>query len=277
MNSTPALHLSLPVLLVLVLVGLGTPQVQAQSQSSDPQTPTPFPPPSSTPSPPPAPISFQPPKVPFSIGAPMHRVGAATRNASLTTQDLCIEFQVDAQEQNHNQLVALVPDPEEQVILTSSLQPTFWFYIPYLSDPDLNIEFRMIDVETNHSNLALVTLATEPGIISVQPNIPYPKAGKQFKWSLTVQCLSRYSWENITFVQGLLQYSPLSNEIKTELRSASPQGQIRILANAGYWEDSLTLLMALRQDDPQDQTLSNLWIALLNQVGLSPLLDQDID
>ncbi|NEN95278.1 MAG: DUF928 domain-containing protein, partial [Moorea sp. SIO3I7] len=55
------------------------------------------------------------------------------------------------------------------------------------------------------------------------------------------------------------------------LKQATPQQRVAIYANHRLWYETLTTLVELRRQHPNDQNLAEAWHKLLTSVGLDPI------
>ncbi|HEY9615796.1 MAG TPA: DUF928 domain-containing protein, partial [Microcoleaceae cyanobacterium] len=94
----------------------------------------------------------------------------------------------------------------------------------------------------------------------------------RYRWFLTVDCQPLSDATPVS-VEGVIQRVPLSADLSRSLTNASALEKASLYAKAGVWYDALTMLAALRQQNPQAAID---WQTLLKDVGLSDLADQPI-
>ncbi|MBD2610071.1 DUF928 domain-containing protein [Nostoc punctiforme FACHB-252] len=166
--------------------------------------------------------------------------------------------------------------------LTTAEYPTFWFYVPYqIKDIDV-VKFVVLD-ENNNSitkEPLLINLSRTPGVISVRvPTTEKPlEIGKYYHWYFLIDCKSQTSSEESEdiAVEGLVQRIEPNPDLVRRLGTATPQERVALYAQAGIWEDALTLLSELRLAKPKDTALASDWQDLLKSVGLEDVASETI-
>ncbi len=174
------------------------------------------------------------------------------------------------------ELTALVPGTN--LGLTVSERPTFWFYVPYSSNNHLAVEFSLQD--RDGKNLLYpqnFPLAGTPGIVSIPlPETVSPlEVGKLYHWRFTVICDPSNRLDDLT-VEGGVERSLLTPELKSRLEKATPRERIAIYAENGLWFDALTNLVELRRTKPQDEALQQDWADLWREVRLEFITNKPI-
>ena len=76
------------------------------------------------------------------------------------------------------------------------------------------------------------------------------------------------------FVDGWVQRVSLTEDISNNLATASDSEKVDIYAAAGIWQDALTTLADLRQNNPNDRNLENQWNQLLENIGLEKIAQE---
>ncbi|MCA1990658.1 MAG: DUF928 domain-containing protein [Coleofasciculus sp. S288] len=158
--------------------------------------------------------------------------------------------------------------------LTAKADPTFWFYVPYGSDFELDAEFVLTTLNENQK-MSLVSktvyrLENTPGIIPIPLSLP--EIGKDYYWSFTIKC-DKDRAANIS-VNGKIQQVKPSPQF-TPLETATPEEKAILYARDGLWNDALsTLIKEVRPRDRQRATL--LMTQLLQSVQLDSFSQQPI-
>lgn len=218
-------------------------------------------------------VLFNPP-IPDDNGAPSgSREGAGSHS-------LC---KIANPEQDITPLIAIMPETptknqtKNKVYVlgeTTSASPTFWFYVAY--PVNSQVEFILQDEAENEIYQTTLSLDKTQGIISLK--LPEDKieleAGKSYHWYLYLMCNS----ENLPddFVEGWVKRVELNSDVRNNLELAQPIERISIYAENGLWIDTLTSLESLRQTEPENQVLENMWTDLLQQVGLDEISQEPI-
>lgn len=181
-------------------------------------------------------------------------------------------------------LTALVPMGEEQKVskqtdkpisgivggLTTSVRPTFWFYVPYTQDLTASAEFILQDSAENDIYRNAIALPPKPGVIGVSlPSNASLQVGKTYRWYLKVFCNQQQTASVPIYVEGDIQRVNLDSRVMQQLEAAvDPRQKVGIYAAYGIWFDSLTLLAQLRQENPNDVSVAEDWQSLLRSVNL---------
>lgn len=199
-------------------------------------------------------------------GAPGDRQGAGTRHPR------CPPLQEKIP------LTALVPNTKESDKLnhvwglTLQESPTFWFYVPYLSEDKTLGEFILWDeTEENrnqHQAIYAATFNVTPGIISLTPTVKLQK-NRRYHWYLYIPslCQEVNGWVERTEVIAL----------QSRLKESLPDREKAILyAQAGIWQDALTILAQLHSQQPENPTSTKDWIKLLEDVDLGDIAQTKI-
>ena len=173
----------------------------------------------------------------------------------------------------NQKLTVLVP--ENQVTLTTSPYPTFFFYVP-TSEAEEAI-FVLFDDNDREIYKSIIKVSEMSGLLKVSiPDIlnsPNLEPGKNYLWQFYLICNPTDDSKN-PFVEGLVQRVPLSVDISTELESASESQKVDIYADAGIWQEALTTLSDLRQANPNNLFLEKKWNELLENIGLEQLAQE---
>ncbi|MGF1938820.1 MAG: DUF928 domain-containing protein [Nostoc sp. ChiQUE02] len=181
-------------------------------------------------------------------------------------------------------LTALVPLREEQKVskqtdkpisaivggLTTSVRPTFWFYVPYTQDLTASAEFSLQDSAQNDIYRNAIALPPKPGVIGVSlPSNASLQVGKTYRWYLKVRCNQQQTASVPIYVEGDIQRVNLDSRMIQQLGTAvAPQQKVAIYAQEGIWFDSLTMLAQMRQKNPYDVSVAKDWQSLLRFVNL---------
>lgn len=172
-------------------------------------------------------------------------------------------------------LTALVPS---QVNYTLSGHPTFWFYVPYDSDPPREVEFVLLDEAEEQVYKTVVTIADTPGIVSFRlpESVPPLEIGKKYLWQFSYRCNPRIRAED-DYVQGMVQRVAGDSAVISQLEAATtPMQRVELYAANGLWYETLTALAELRRDRPGDADIAAEWKELLESIGLGHLANEAI-
>jgi len=190
------------------------------------------------------------------IGLPGRRISGGSRSPNTT----CLATP-------DQPVIALMP--KNNLGLTLSEYPTFWFSLPAIS-PDRTLEFGLYDQD---GDLLYQTTFSVSGQAEVA-SLSLPKSSSplvqdaDYRWYLSVVCDRESHAENLVVTGWIRRVQP-SQAIDRQLTSTTDQERLAVYQNIGLWYDALTLLAQLRYREPLDSTLEQQWIALLESVDLS--------
>jgi hypothetical protein len=192
------------------------------------------------------------------LGLPGRRVGGGTRgNCNF----------------GEKTLTALIP--ENNLGLTVASHPTFFFYIPQISDSQ-EVEFVLSD--STESEVYEKTFKTNgtSGVISISLSDSAPlKVGKKYCWYLSVICNAQ-DRSNDVAIDGWIQRVQPSRTLASELQKVAPAERAARYAADSIWHEALTTLAELRHSRPHDPTVAAQWAKLLQSVGLDNIAQEPL-
>lgn len=165
--------------------------------------------------------------------------------------------------------------PENQVTLTTSLYPTFFFYLPATKAQEAL--FVLYDENEREIYKSISSIKEMSGLLelSIPDKVTSPKLepGKNYYWQFSLFCDPKNPSLD-PFVDGWVQRVSLTEDISNNLATASDSEKVDIYAAAGIWQDALTTLADLRQNNPNDRNLENQWNQLLENIGLEKIAQE---
>ncbi len=157
---------------------------------------------------------------------------------------------------------------------TALNHPTFWFYVAYSAN--IYVEFILQDEAENEIYQTTFPLNNKPGIVSL--TLPKDKitleTGKSYHWYLNIMCDPEHTTND--FVEGWVEKVELNPVINHQLASVQSLERVSIYAKNELWYDTLTNLDRLRQIDPANKAIANIWTDLLQQVGLDEISQEPV-
>jgi hypothetical protein len=183
--------------------------------------------------------------------------GAPGKSKGAITRGTC------SNDENKPPLTALIPG--KNMGLTIAERPTFWFYLPYQASSRTPVEFALTDAQGKEIYKQNLQLTNTPGVIGVTlpANATALEVDKTYKWELSVNCTS-----NIDAVNGRIKRVKASALVMNQLQMSRGRDRIIIYAENGFWYDTLTGLIELRRQNPQDKDLKADWEDLLKLDGV---------
>lgn len=191
---------------------------------------------------------FKPPN----IGAPRTTAGGAIRSGSCFAEK--------------TPLKALVPPTN--IGLTTESHPTFFLYLP--KTVAQSAEFVLRDADQKDVYRAMVPLSGQSGLVSFRlpDDAPELQEGKEYEWFFNVICKPSDRLQDY-FVTAWVQRVQPDEKLAESLKTVANRQRPNLFAQAGIWQDTLTVLTELRRGNPADSSLMNEWNELLKSQGLS--------
>ncbi|BAY22943.1 hypothetical protein NIES2100_27070 [Calothrix sp. NIES-2100] len=206
---------------------------------------------------------FNVPPPPPDINAPTNRTAGGKRGCSVMTN-----------QSNEKQLTALVPvygSPKAQLVfgLTASPNPTFWFYVPYVTTANAELSLENEAGQTLYKRP--VSLSGKPGIVSVSlPSTAFSlEIGKRYHWYFDVYCDPQ---QPPVFVDGWIKRVELNATVKNQLEKATLKQRATLYATNSIWYDYLSASAELHRLEPKQ----NDWAKILQSVGLNDIASEPI-
>ncbi|WP_236147046.1 DUF928 domain-containing protein [Scytonema millei] len=172
-------------------------------------------------------------------------------------------------------LTALVPANNSGLAVEEN--PTFWFYVPAISQKTVWGEFSLQNEQNQNVDRITFSLPNKSGIINVKsPSTKPLEIDKTYYWYFKLYC-DRQKLSAPVFVYGRVRRVAPSPNLKNSLKAAiAPLDRVTLYAQNGIWYSALTELAQLRQTQPQNITLDRHWTDILSDVGLEKLSKEPI-
>jgi hypothetical protein len=186
--------------------------------------------------------------------------------------------------------MALVP--ASGVGQTVAEYPTVFWYTPQTSA--VQVEFVLRDAnnqEVYSTEYALaksgvgerssaqafgegVSVASVPGIMRLPlpafANFSPLEIGQDYYWDLALICNPIDRSGDIVVTGGIKRVQP-DPTLALRVQQATPQERVALYADARLWYETLTTLVDLPRDRPNNNDLADVWNKLLKSVGLNPI------
>lgn len=186
------------------------------------------------------------------VGKPGNRRGLATRGGGCKAS-------------GNPTLTTLVP--KNNVGLTASATPTFYWFIPSNTYQYVNFSLYKVDAEDNPMDLVYAStsrISGEGGLASVslpkQGTTQTLEAGKSYRWMVRLLC-SGNDRRGLS-ATGWITYSPPSPQLSNQL-AAQPENKADVYGEAGYWYDAVKELALQKQANPNSPGVNLAWKALM--------------
>lgn len=186
------------------------------------------------------------------VGKPGNRRGLATRGGGCKAS-------------GNPTLTTLVP--KNNVGLTASATPTFYWFIPQNTYQYVNFSLYDVDTDDNPTDLIYAStsrISGEGGLASVslpeQGTTQSLEAGKSYRWRVRLLC-SGNDRRGLS-AMGWITYTPPSPQLANQL-AAQPGNKADVYAEAGYWYDAVKELALQKQANPNNPEVNQAWKALM--------------
>ncbi len=178
------------------------------------------------------------------------------------------------QKSNLKNPVALVPS--SGMGTTVAEYPTFSWYMPCMeSASGLDLEFVLKDAIGNEVYSVKYPLpdTVDAGIRSITlptfVNLPPLEVHQNYDWQ--VRLIDPNNSSNNIYIDGAVKRVKENPNLAERLKQATPQQRVVIYVNDRLWYETLTTLLELRRQRPNDENLAEAWHKLLTSVGLDPI------
>ncbi|MGB3294141.1 MAG: DUF928 domain-containing protein [Phormidesmis sp.] len=152
-------------------------------------------------------------------------------------------------------------------MLTTQIQPTLWFYLPEPLTDGATTEFVMKDGGDQLLYSGQLTGTTDnSGIVGVPVPISLePEAA--YHWFLTVDC----DENERAVIDGWIERQLPDLALSNLLAQANPRNRAALYANAGFLQDALSELAAIRLANLEDEAIAQDWVSFLRALDLPEL------
>lgn len=174
---------------------------------------------------------------------------------------------------------AVSPDKTSVGGYTVEAQPTFWFYLPYVSSVAEKqvARFTLLDESKQvvWHELVAIELSQTPQI--VEYSLPFSLAtGELYNWYFSAICDPEKPSKNSS-VQGWVQRIEPDIELRNALQNANllQKQEYRVYANNGIWFETINSLVKSRRQFPTVDQFREDWMGLLAYFDIPPVDELD--
>lgn len=183
----------------------------------------------------------------------------------------------------NNDLVTLLIPSEDYAGQTLSGHPTFFWH---LSEPiSVPVKFALVEPGVAEPVFEQTIDSSQVGMMQVQlpKNGPELKPGHTYKWSVTLVCNAKRPSANPVFISWI-ERVPTPVGLAQEISLAPPKSNVQnqtlrdrawSYAEAGLWYDALEVMSKIEHTEPYELTMNHDVLALLEQVGLTQVSQQE--
>ncbi len=162
--------------------------------------------------------------------------------------------------------------PTNTVGLTSQANPTVWVYVPDTKAKTL--EFSLVNQEQEGIYQVNLPINT-PGLVKVTLPANVLQAGKPYYWSVALVCNPDQRTDDWV-VGSSIRQQPLPADLQRQLSRATADQQVRLYAQAGFWYEAFNTYLTLRQAQPANTNLSELWTELLKIADIGTITQKPL-
>ncbi len=194
---------------------------------------------------------------------------ATSKGGGVRSGDQCFSDATNSQS-----ATALLPPTE--MGLTVAERPMVFVYIP--SSSVKQAFFSVQDEAGNQHYQTQFSLSQDSGVIGIQvPNEAPPlEIGRKYQWSLVMICGEQLEPDSPS-VTGWVERTTASDSIWIDPETASATLELASsLGQAGLWYDMLATLAQLRQAQPDDPNVIQIWETELTSIGLGAIANQPL-
>jgi Domain of Unknown Function (DUF928) len=159
--------------------------------------------------------------------------------------------------------------PKDHIARTVSAHPTFLWHISDATSAP--IVFTLTEKGANQPIFQKQLKADRAGIMRVEipQTAPRLEEGKEYRWTVTLVCSEKRPSENV-YARAWIERVATPSDLDRKLASASSEGdRAAIYAQSGLWYDAVATLERTRTANPGEAQAANLFVTLLEQVGLN--------
>ncbi|MEY4520231.1 MAG: hypothetical protein RLZZ499_2831, partial [Cyanobacteriota bacterium] len=169
---------------------------------------------------------------------------------------------------------------KSESFLTRTLEeyPTFWIYVPKLTNWSQKGEFILQNEQDQDVYRSLFNLPNKLGILKIKlPSQPQNslKVGQKYHWYVKVFCGDEQARSRYVFVDAWIQRVAVSPKLKQQLDTENVN-LYQILIDHNIWHDAINSLAKLQQTNLASKTEKAHWNQLLSELNLSDLSDQSV-
>ena len=165
-------------------------------------------------------------------------------------------------------------DSESFLARTLEEYPSFWIYVPQLTDPSHQGEFILQDEQDRDIYRDFFDLPNKSGILKIKlpPQPPHSlKVGQKYHWYVKIFCGDQKEKSGYIFVDAWIERVAITPQLKEQLNTKNAN-RYQILIDNNIWYDAIDNLAKVQHNSMKKER----WNQLLSDLGLSDLIDQRI-
>ncbi|MDJ0730103.1 MAG: DUF928 domain-containing protein [Crocosphaera sp.] len=173
-------------------------------------------------------------------------------------------------------LTAVVPANVQRLTLQS--QPSIFVYIPQTTAK--KAFFSLQDHKNGQHYQTFLPLEKKGGIVKVDlpADAPSLVVGNDYQWSFVMLCGDKLLPDDPAVTGTIRRVNPGEN-VTSQLKDWQQNPSLEkadLLGKAGLWYDMLTVLMALKREQPNNVQLNSIWSNVLQASNLDSIATKPI-
>ncbi len=168
-------------------------------------------------------------------------------------------------------------DGTDEVALTLSNRPSFFFYLP--SSPARTAEFLLLtDDDSTIVYQKTFILPERAGVVEYQlpEDAPALQVGKQYHWFITLGCDTAMGASGNPTIEGWVERTEAPSALVKALQKADSGTYPTLYAESGIWHEALAFLANERRKAPTSTRSLADWRDLLKSVGLERIANEPL-
>lgn len=165
--------------------------------------------------------------------------------------------------------------PSDHIGLSASGHPSFFWH---LSEPtSAKVEFALAEPGVPTPIFTKQMQTSQAGIIELEmpQELPELKAGKKYRWSVSVVCNENRRSSDV-FAGAWIERVSEPEAIASEVSDPNNERQrALVFAQKGLWYDALNAISQAYEANPNDGSIARDRFLLLEQVGLTEVVEQE--
>jgi Domain of Unknown Function (DUF928) len=159
--------------------------------------------------------------------------------------------------------------------LTTQERPTFLAYIPPSSAKQAFFSLKDVNGKSHYQQR--LSVPQQSGIlpITLPASVTPLLLNQSYEWGVVLLCGGKLRADS-PFASGWIQRIQLAPKITNNLAKQSKLEQAATYGENGIWYDMLSNLATLKQQKPQDKTVTQTWNQVLDSVGLTRMTSVEI-
>ena len=166
--------------------------------------------------------------------------------------------------------VVLITPTTSNYGLTTLERPTFLVYVPPSSAPKAFFSIKNTKGQVHHRQL--LSVPQQGGILKITlPESVAPlDLNQSYEWGIVLMCGGKIRPDS-PFASGWIQRIQLAAKVNLSLQKQSAMEKAATYGASGIWYDMISTIAELKQQKPQNPTITENWTQILKSAGLTKI------